>query len=199
MTDAAEKRQQVADHIFLDVNGNPTKDIAEAVGYRYVDKASGELIEVSWLDASDDSRRMGWLFGMKTKATNEASQWRQKDAKGEIDAEDGSQVDQIRDTFDLIDKGVWREKVEGRGVGAKVDCDVLAACVVDVMKVGSNGQPLDYGVIRERLGITGADGKIVGRDQKFFRAVREHEAVKAEYNARKGITPKAAPDLGSML
>lgn len=192
MTDATQtpangdddgKRQQAAKHSFLRADGTETRDMHEAVGIRYQDVKSSEVFEYQIPGAkAGDPLTMLAVFGAKTKATNEASQVRQAEARG--DDTDGSQVDAIIDVFAKISEGTWREVREG-GVGAKVDRDALAAAIVEA---------------KAALGLTGdllATRQKLDDDVAYFRKARKAPDVTAIYNSKVGKTakPVSASDL----
>lgn len=170
-----EKREQVAIHSWLDANGEETKDIHVASGYRRKDKNTGELFEYIAAGAAGKPATMLELFGAKTKATNEASQVRQAERRGE--EVEGSETDNVIAIFEQIAEGVWREIREGGGV-AKVDRDALAQALFECNPKANEGKGL--AAIRERL----------DSDVKWFRKVRKAEDVTKVYNAKVG---KAAP------
>lgn len=171
------KRKQVAKHELLAADGSITKDITEATGIRYTDLETGETFEYSPKGVeAGTALTMLALFGAKTKATNEASQYRQALAKGETpDVE--SQVKAISEAFAMIDDGTWREKAEGGGF-ARIDKDVLANAIIDV-KAAAGAAHEDHATYVAKL----------TDDKKYFRLVRSVPEVTARYNELKGITP----------
>lgn len=170
-----DKREQVAIHSWLDAEGNETKDIHVATGYRRKDKATNEIFEYKSQGKAGSAAVMLELFGAKTKATNEASQVRQAERRGED--VDGSETDNVIEVFEQIANGVWREVREGGGA-AKVDRDALAASIVEAkQKAGLPAE--DVLTYRQKL----------DDDVAWFRKVRKNPEVTAIYNAKVGKAP----------
>lgn len=180
MTDQATnekpERKQVAKHYLLLADGTVTKDIEEATGIRYEDITSKEVFDYQMPDAvAGKPQTMFALFGAKTKATNEASQYRQAVERGdEVDVE--SQVVAIRETFATIDTGVWREKSEGGF--ARIDRAALAQAIIDV-KQAAGAPHEDEAHYTQKL----------TDDPKYLRLVRSVPEVTARYNEIKNIQP----------
>lgn len=175
--DGDSKRKQVAKHELVAADGTVTKDISEAVAIRYTDLETKEVFDYTVPGATAGTPiTMLALFGAKTKATNEASQYRQAVAKGEQPDVD-SQVVAIREAFAMIDTGVWREKAEGGGF-ARIDRETLANAIIDV-KVAAGAPHEDAGTYLQKL----------TDDPKYLRLVRSVPEVTARYNELKGITP----------
>lgn len=172
-----DKRKQVAKHELVGADGVVTKDISEAVAIRYTDLETKETFDYTPKGAEAGSAlTMLALFGAKTKATNEASQFRQALAKGETpDVE--SQVVAIREAFAMIDSGVWREKAEGGGF-ARIDREALANAIIDV-KTAAGAAHEDFAFYLAKL----------TDDPKYLRLVRQVPEVTARYNELKNVTP----------
>lgn len=169
-------RQQVAKHYLLLPDGTVTKDIEEATGIRYEDITSKEVFDFQLAGAEPGKPiTMLALFGSKTKATNEASQYRQAVDRGdEVDVE--SQVVAIREAFAMIETGVWREKSEGGF--ARIDRAALAQAIIDV-KQAANAPHEDEAFYTQKL----------TDDPKYLRLVRQVPEVNDRYNAIKNIQP----------
>jgi hypothetical protein len=170
------KRKQVAKHELLAADGSVTKDISEATAIRYTDLDSKEVFEytVPGGEAGKPITMLA-LFGAKTKATNEASQFRQAVEKGD-EPDVSSQVEAIREAFAMIDTGVWREKAEGGGF-ARIDRAVLAQAIIDV-KQAANAPHEDEAFYTQKL----------TDDPKYLRLVRQVPEVTARYNELKNVT-----------
>jgi len=165
-----------ANHTYLGVDGSTVKDVHEAVGVAYEDVATGEKFSfaIPGADAGSPLTLLA-VFGAKTLATNEASSVRNNPNRSDDD--DTSEVEAIKDRFDLLATGVWREPGEGRAP-TKVDRDQLAAAIVDVASAA--GKTLDVVAVRQRL----------DDEPAYFRTARQVPAVTDNYNKRVG---KAAP------
>src|SRR5262245_8264430 len=102
-TAADAKKRQVAEHFYLDSDGNVVEDIMAAKGIRYVHLASKDTFDYYVKPGTSGMVALA-LFGARTLATNEASQVRQKEGSG------GDQVGGIRERFSLIDTGQWVDR-----------------------------------------------------------------------------------------
>lgn len=144
MTDATTNEvtetetRAIATHEMIATIDGPKVGIDEAVGIRYIDKASGDKFQ--WLipDAKPgDAITMLALFGAKTKATNETSRVRQRSG------DSAAQLEALDEVFESISNGVWREKAEGGG-GSRTDKPVLAACLIELLGEGAKGDVAHY-------------------------------------------------------
>lgn len=140
----------IATHEMIAAPDGPKVGIDEAIGIRYIDKASGEKFEfIPALPAAvvakgvtiDDFKGSGFLmlnlFGSKTKATNETSRVRQRSG------DSAAQLEALDEVFESINNGVWREKAEGGG-GSRTDKPVLAACLIELLGEGAKGDVAHY-------------------------------------------------------
>jgi hypothetical protein len=169
---AAEAKRQVAKHELLDKSGAVTKKMEEATGYRYTDSRGGGTFEFNWTNATPGSAAvMLAIFGAKTLATNTASGVRNADEPGTP----AEEVEAIRERFEQLENGVWREAGEGREVG--YDKDVLAEAIVAAKEAA--GQSADKAAIRQRI----------EDDPKYRRAAMQVEEVATEYYKRKPKKP----------
>jgi hypothetical protein len=133
----AESRS-VAIHEMIAVAGGPKVGIDEAVGIRYIDRASGEKFEFLIPNAKPgEPITMLALFGSKTKATNETSRSRQRNG------DSAAQLEALDEVFESIKNGVWREKAEGGG-GSRTDKGVLAACLIEMLGTTAKGDVAHY-------------------------------------------------------
>lgn len=119
----AREKAKAAHHL-IGVDGVVVDDIAAATGIRYIDLETREVVDVQVAKFDPRGILLLALFGAKTKATNTASQCRQR---GESGAE---QIAAIREDFATIAAGTWPER-EGGG-GFRVSLDALAAAFVDL-------------------------------------------------------------------
>lgn len=172
---AADDKKRVvrAKHGYVDANGDPVKKIEDAHGISYTDIATGK--QFIYLPGNDAAMRMLSVFGMKTKATNEASANRQDD---ESDQDD---VSAIEAAFAQIDTGVWREPGEGAAKrGPKYDKDLLAAVIVDLLGAKATGDVMGY---RERLD-----------ERSYYAKILSKTPIMAEYMKRLAARGDQAPD-----
>lgn len=136
-----------AEHKLIDADGIVVDDIAAATGIRYVDLETREVVDVQVYGFNHKGILMLALFGAKTKATNTASQCRQR---GESGAE---QIAAIRADFATIADGEWPER-EGGG-GGRVNVDALAVAFVDLQvkarKVAKDQHEAVLPGVREKL------------------------------------------------
>jgi len=179
---AAAKREQIAEHAYLDANGAVQENIEHAAGIRYVDKATGKSFDYLIPGAVAGSvATMLAIFGAKTKATNAASaarQARKRDAQFTTD-----DVDYIAEIFGEIKDGQWEKPSDGTKREPKYDLDVLTQVIVDVLaKAGKSQDPLK---MRERL----------ESDLAFRRGALSRSDIRDEYNSRVGKTEKPLDDL----
>lgn len=122
-------REKVAEHEFIDANGDPVDDGEQAQGYRYTLIANGDTFDWHWSMANEDEKRMLAIFGAKTLATNETSQAR-NNPKGAGSA--AEQMEALRERFTMVRSGQWVDRTREPGV-AKVDKDALAEAIVQVL------------------------------------------------------------------
>src|SRR5262245_49082790 len=123
------KRDRVAQHDWLDKDGNVVEDEESAFGYRYTINGVAEPFEWYIEKASEDARRMLALFGVKTLSTNESSGVRNSD-KYSGNVEDTMAAVLAR--FANIEEGKWTEEREG-GVAVRIDKDALAEAICRVL------------------------------------------------------------------
>lgn len=174
---ADKKRDSVAKHELIATAGGEHVAINEAVGIRYIDKASGEKFEYIIPGAQAGTPlTMLALFGAKTKATNEASRVRNGDG-GDTTA----QLEAIDEVFANIDKGVWREKAEGGG-GTRTDKALLATVLVEALGDKAQGTVDTY---QHRL----------ETEEAYYKKVWSNESIKSEYKRRAGKTGPAVDSL----
>lgn len=136
-----------AEHSLIGVDGVVVDDIAAATGIRYIDLETREVVDAQVASFDPKGILLLALFGAKTKATNTASQCRQR---GESGAE---QVASIRGDFATIAIGQWPER-EGGG-GGRVNVDALAVAFVDLQvkarKVAKDQHDVVLPGVREKL------------------------------------------------
>lgn len=140
--DDGDESRSLAIHEMIAVAGGPKVGIDEALGIRYIDRATGTKFEYLIPDAkAGTAQTMLALFGSKTKATNETSKVRQRN--GGKDCAADIQFEALDEVFESITNGVWREKAEGGG-GSRTDKAVLAACLIELLGTGAKGDVAHY-------------------------------------------------------
>lgn len=174
------KRKQVAKHGYVDAAGQAVERIEQAAGISYKEIATGkEFVYI----ITPAALPLLAVFGAKTKATNEASAWRQAAAAGdETDSED--QIAAIESAFAQIDTGVWREPGEAGARGPKYDKDVLAAALLQSLGDKAKGDVAHY---REKLD-----------DKSYYTKVRAQPSVMAKYLEEMAARGTAAGNVDSL-
>lgn len=141
-TNEADESRSIAQHEFIATAGGEKVSIEQAVGIRYIDRASGSKFEWIIPDAKAGSpQTMLALFGSKTKATNETSRVRQRLNGPQTAAE--PQLEALDEVFESISNGVWREKAEGGG-GSRTDKGVLADVLIEMLGTTAKGDRAHY-------------------------------------------------------
>lgn len=172
-----DKRKQVAKHELLGPTGDVVKRMEEATGIRYTLIESGDTFEWQAGQDAGSALVMLALFGAKTKATNEASRIRNGSPGGGAD----EQMSAIDEVFEQLAKGVWREKAEGTG-GSRIDKAKLAQALVNVL--GDKAKQT-VGQYQARL----------EEEEAYFKQVRQHPEVRAEYTRLVGKAVAAVDTL----
>lgn len=180
-TNAADSKRKVADHFLLDAAGGVTKRMEDAVGIRYVSVDSPNAPFTFMFDGATPGSpiTMLALFGAKTKATNEASRVRNGDGGGADE-----QLSAIEEVFEMLGKGVWREKAEGGG-GARIDWGIVTDILFGVLGDKAAGDLASY---QSRLGVGAPKDALSDAQEKYRKQVWSNDAIKAEYRKRTGKT-----------
>lgn len=171
-TEATVVRERVAKHELLDAQGNPTEDEEVAHGIRYTLLKTGKSFSAMYKPGTDASRMFA-IFGMKTLATNEASQARQ--------AGNADQLAAIQDRFDLIEGGKWVDRTGG----GKIDLDTLAQAAYNVIKAKDPQKETSVDALRQKL----------ESDASFRSTVRGVKEITNEYATLKGRTVATLEDV----
>lgn len=163
---AEKKKRKQADHVFLDAAGVETKDWEKGTGIRYKEVGeNGKTFDYQIVGATAGTvQAMLALFGARTLAINTGSQNRQDDASTISD------VDAIRDRFDLIKEGDWGAE-RGGGGGLRIDVDTLVKAMERVFR--KDKKPFDE--TKYRLKIT--------EDEAYRKQAFGNPAIKAAYYA----------------
>jgi len=194
-TDATGKKRQVASHLLLGADGKVTEDWNDAVGYRYVDDATGGTRDVpKVLDLPEKSLAWYAIFGIKTLWTNEASQVRQAAKKANIPAEGAAQLEAIDERHNLIIGKNGEPKFVDRTREAMVwEPATLIAAGVNVM--AANGDVEDTPEARAKVTKLHTDNMATNPEQ-WTRHLRGTEGVENEYRRLKGgAVKKSSGDL----
>jgi hypothetical protein len=183
-TNKRAKREKVAEHEFIDAQGDPVDDGEAAQGYRYTLLANGDTFDWFWAMANEDEKRMLAIFGAKTLATNETSQAR-NNPKGAGSA--AEQMEALRERFTMVRNGQWVDRT--REGGAKVDQPSLATAIVQVL--------ITKGKITEAdKDATYADKlKMLAEDPTYLRKSRQVPEVAVAYAAILGRQTATVEDL----
>ena len=162
---ASEKKRKLAEHGYVDAQGQEVDMPEQAVGISYQDIESGEDFVYIFAGAVAGAPiTLHALMGAKTLATNEASAFRQAEARGD-EQEETSQVEAIKARFGLVESGVWRERGEGTK-GPRYDNAILAGVLMAYLsEVGdkpSGDEAHYYGRLEEDKSYR---AKVVARDR----------------------------------
>lgn len=182
-SDEVSVKRKVAEHALVDAQGNVVETEEEANGISYTLLAVPAKPFTWQYGANPAADKMLAIFGAKTLATNETSQARHN-SKGEASPDE--QIEAVVERFGLIATGKWVDRTR-EGVGAKIDKDALAGCIVEV--AGKSGKTLDYATVRQRLEEDGA----------FVRTARAVPAIREAYEARVGRATKTLDDVMGAL
>jgi hypothetical protein len=168
-----EKVARVAKHELLSATGEPVKRVEEAAGIRYTILKSGKVFTYQIPGATPGTPlTMFAVFGAKTKATNEASAYRQAVARG--DDVEGDEYDAVEETFLSIDNGTWREPSEAVSRGPKYDKSIVAAVLHKMLAGNAKGDVASYQTRLESD--KGYYLKVIGRDDIKTAYWKEAEA-----------------------
>lgn len=184
-TNTAKKRLKVAEHEFIDAQGNAVDDGESAQGYRYTLLANGDTFDWYWTMANDDEKRMLAIFGAKTLATNETSQARNNPKSAGSAAE---QMEALRERFTMLRNGQWVDRTREPGV-AKVDKQALAKAIIQVL--------IDKGKITEgdRDATFATKFQQLEEDATYMRKARLVPEVSSAYAAIVGKQAVSVDDL----
>lgn len=168
-------KPRVAEHGLLGPGDAVVESEELATGISYKLLSSGKVLKYQIPGATAGTPlTMYAVFGVKTLATNEASQARQKD-------DNSDQIAAIEDRFLLVESGKWVDRTGG--VGAKVDLDALAKAIVEVG--ASKGKTAALDAVRAKL-----------EDDKGFRTIaRSNPEIGAAYAAIVGRSVKSVDDV----
>lgn len=188
---AATNKPRIAEHDWIDANGDVVESIEEATGIKYRQLATDESMTWQIPGAVPGSiQTMMAAFGARTKATNSTLAAREKRKRDNTFTT--SDVAHMKEIFAQIQVGQWGAPSEG-GVkrGPKYDLDVLTAVICAMIEAeGGSPDPLK---IRAKCGDSPAyvRGAIAMTDENGVRVIER------EYNKRKGIVaaPKKAMSL----
>lgn len=181
------KRERVAKHELLDASGNVVDDMEKAVGIRYTDVQSG--LTTSFVpDMAKPGALWAALFGLKTLATNEASQVRQADGTAQ------EEIDAIEERFAKMFADADPAFVDRtRAGGPRYDLPTLAKALTNVMIASGTWAESDRADKEAKaLAAMQADAKKVGT----FRSL---DGVDAEYKKLRGAKVTSAADVADLL
>lgn len=181
-----KKRAAVAEHEFVDSNGEPVDDGESAQGYRYTLLANSDTFDWYWAKANEDERRMLALFGAKTLATNETSQAR-NNPKGTGSA--AEQMEALRERFTMLRNGQWVDRSR-EGAVTKIDKDALAEAICQVLVAKGKATESDIAG-----GIKAAKRQLLEDDATYLRKSRQVPEVAIAYAAIVGRQVATVDDL----
>lgn len=133
--EADKPSRKVADHAWLGPDGKEVDKITEATGYSYLSLKPEFTFDFQTGSEAGSPVTMCALFGAKTLAINTASGARQQ---GE------DQEAEIKDRFEKLAEGVWRESKGGGKRGPKYDREILAKAIVAVAGDKAQGDAAHY-------------------------------------------------------
>lgn len=181
MTDVqTSKKRKLAEHSYIDLQGNEVEQVEQATGIHYLHIAAGSEFEYQIPGAVAGSpQTMLAAFGGRTLATNEASQVKQKHgAKADP-------VANIRERFDGINSGTWVDRTRE---GFTVNLDALTQALIDAMV--ADGKPAPDAIkTRQQL----------EADKALVKAVRSNPKVTARYAEIVGRSQSSLDELGALL
>jgi hypothetical protein len=195
---ATKKRDRVAQHSYLDDEGNKVEAEEAATGYSYEMEGEGdEPLEFSWYwkDANEIERRMLAIFGAKTLATNESSQLRNNEKKkGTDEASPENQMEAVKARFALMRQDIpqWVDRSR-EGAAVKVDKNALAGAICDILVKDKKKtqQEIDESHFVKVL-------QKLEEDPAFVRKARQVPAVNEAYAKRIGRTTATVDDFADL-
>ena len=133
MADKAPRK--VADHVFLNAEGEKVTDLAQAATYEYRSIADwtqnesgdwvpvyGEIHRYYFDDMPEATLKAGFAFGLKTKATNTASGVRNASTES-----DKTEDEALAELLDDLKRGVWTSSERGGGgSGLQIMAEAIA-------------------------------------------------------------------------
>lgn len=171
-------KRALAKHEYFTINGGDTDDETEAHGYRYTHLRTGGSVERMWSDLNADAQRMFGIFGMKTLASNEASQVKQAG---------GAEVNPapaIEARFNLLQNE--RKWVDRTREGFTVNLDTLAAATFEILT--KYGKAADYASLRDRM----------ETDKEFVKKTKSNPEVNALYIEKVGRPTASIDELAEL-
>lgn len=158
----AESERRLAQHSYVDAQGNATDSIETASGNQYKSKSG---FTRTWILPDGKAKDMLAAFGARTLMINTTSGARQRD-------EDEQQA--LDDRWAQITAGQWRERGEGVARGPKYDKAILAQALHTVLTAAQQAKG-DVPHYLERL-----------EDRGYYAKVRANPKVMQEYYSLAG-------------
>lgn len=182
--DSETVKRKVAKHELLDASGNVVENEEEATGIRYTLLENNQAFDFQSGLTAGERNTMLTIFGAKTLATNESSALR-NNAKGAATADE--QIDAVRERFALLETGKWVDRTRD-GVGVKIDLDVMANAICNVMVAEGKYTETDV-----------TSGKMAEQRQKleakeYLAKARKMPAFAAEYAKLRGASTVSIDD-----
>jgi hypothetical protein len=191
-------RDRVAEHSYLDDEGNEVEAEEAATGYQYVLKSDSDTpLEFSWFwkEANEIEKRMLAIFGAKTLATNESSQVRNNEKiKGTDEAGPDAQMEAVKARFAEFrkDPPQWMDRTR-EGAAVRIDKNALAGAICDVLvhdgkKTQADVDQGHYAKVLQKL----------EEDPTYVRKARQVPAVSEAYAKRVGRTVASVDDFANL-
>lgn len=181
------KRERVAKHELIDASGNVVDEMEKAAGIRYTDVASGLTTDFR-PDMAKPGALWAALFGLKTLATNEASQVRQADGTAQ------EEIDAINERFAKMFADTDAAFVDRTRVGGpRYDQPTVAVALTNVMIAGGTWTEAD----RAEKEIKAKEA--MAADPKKVSTFLSLEGVQAEYKRLRGAKVTSAADVADLL
>ena len=120
---------RIAEHGYLDADGNTVEDIEKATGISYKDRASGKAFVFQTGGTAGEIVTMFAIFGAKTRAGNTASAARSKRARDAAYVQ--GDVAYIVEVFAETKTGQWAVSGEGAGRKPTIDIAILKAALLE--------------------------------------------------------------------
>jgi hypothetical protein len=175
-------RKKIAERDWINAAGEKAETEDEAIVARYTYLADGKSFDFE-PKTDDAATRMLAIFGAHTLMGNVTNTW--KIEKGD---KADSPVDAIKDRFALLAEGKWIDRSAG-AVGAKLDKDVLAESITQVMLEAGKITQAEVGDkkagYRQRL----------EDDPVYVRTVRQVKSVSDRYAELMGRPTKSLDDI----
>lgn len=182
--DSEPVKRKTANHELLNAAGEVVETEEEATGIRYTLVENNQSFDYQSGMEPGSAATMLTVFGAKTLCTNESSAIR-NNPKGAGSADE--QIDAVRERFALLTTGKWVDRTR-EGVGAKVDKDVFANAICNVLVAA--GVYTAEQVQSEKM----AEQRQRLEDPAYLKKARARPDFAAEYGKLRGNAPASIDD-----